>query len=144
MAGKVRRAGPCHKLGIFRALYALSRAYGRHTIRCAPWIDEALMGLIPKTVGVLSYGGVLCLGLSTEGDDLTAGQSERTGGQANPKEMPVQKQWGHFIQGDVMRVDHGNYFVKDKNGKNVRSATDTTTQVVGEFKKGDSILAKVN
>jgi hypothetical protein len=57
--------------------------------------------------------------------------------------MPAQKQWGHLIQGDVMRVDHGNYFVKDKNGKNVRFATDTTTQMVGEFKKGDRFLTKM-
>jgi hypothetical protein len=78
MAGNVRRSGPCQKLGIFLALYALSRAYGRHTI--CPWIDEA-MGLIPKAVGVWSYGCVLCLGLSTEGDDLKAGQSERKAGQ---------------------------------------------------------------
>jgi len=103
------------------------------------------MGLTPKVFGVFSCGCVLCLGLSTvaEADDIKAGQSERKSGQATAKEMTVQKQWGHFIQGDVVRVDHGNYFVKDKNGKNVRLATDTTTQVMGEFKKGDRILAKV-
>ena len=78
-----------------------------------------------------------------ESDDLKAVQADRKDGQTIPKEIPVQKQWGHFIQGDVVRVDHGNYFVKDKNGKNVRLATDTTTQVAGEFKKGDRILAKV-
>ena len=103
------------------------------------------MGLISTVFGVFSCGCVLCLGLSTvaEADDIKAGQSERKGGQVTPTEMTVQKPWGYFIQGDVVRVDHGNYFVKDKNGKNVRLATDTTTQVMGEFKKGDRILAKV-
>ena len=102
------------------------------------------MGLISTVFGVFSCGGVLCLALSTvaEADDIKAGQSERKGGQITPTEMAVQNPWGHFIQGHVVRVDHGNYFVKDKNGKNVRLATDTTTQVMGESKKGDRILAK--
>lgn len=103
------------------------------------------MGLIPKVFVVFSCGCVLCLALSTvaEADDIKASQSKKKGGQATPTEMTVQKQWGHFIQGEVVRVDHGNYFVKDKNGKNVRLATDPMTQVMAEFKKGDRVLAKV-
>ncbi|MEP6958563.1 MAG: hypothetical protein ABI980_07510 [Nitrospirota bacterium] len=100
---------------------------------------------ISKVVGVLSCGFLLCLGLSiaAQAEDMKAGQSERKGGQADQKEMTVQKQWGHFIQGDVVRVEHGNYFVKDKDGKKVRLETDSTTQLMGEIKKGDRILAKV-
>ena len=101
---------------------------------------------IPKVVGLLSCGFLLCLGLSTaaQAEDMKAGQSERNGGQADQKEMTLQKPWGHFIQGDVLRVEHAHYFVKDKDGKTVRLETDTTTQLMGQYKKGDRILANVN
>jgi hypothetical protein len=114
-------------------------------IMCFTSNREALRRLISTVFGVFSCECVLCLALSTvaEADDIKAGQSERKGGQVTPTEMTVQRPWGHFIQGDVVRVDHGNYFVKDKNGKNFRLATDSTTQVMGEFKTGDRILAKV-
>ena len=100
---------------------------------------------IPQIVLVVARGFVLCLGLSiaAEAGDMKAGQSEKKGGPTDQKEMPQVKEWGHFIQGDVMRVDHGIYFVKDQNGKNIRLATDHTTQVMGEFQKGDRILARV-
>ena len=103
------------------------------------------MRSIPKVVGVMSCGFVLCIGLSypAQAEDMKAGLSERNGGQATQQDITVQQQWGHFIQVDVLRVEHGNYVVKDKDGKNVRLKTDHTTQVMGEFKKGDRILAKV-
>lgn len=44
----------------------------------------------------------------------------------------------------MVRVEHGNYFVKDKDGKKVRLETDSTTQLMGEIKKGVRILGKVN
>ena len=96
-------------------------------------------------VRIVSGGFVLCLGLSiaAEAGEMKAGQSEKQGGPAEQKEMTLPKDWGHFIQGSVLRVDQGTYFVKDLNGKNLRLATDHTTQVMGEFKKGDHILAKV-
>jgi hypothetical protein len=48
------------------------------------------------------------------------------------------------ITGELFRVEDGNYFVKVKGGKEVRLHTDTTTQMVGEIKKGDRIEAKMN
>ena len=103
------------------------------------------MRAIPKVARILSGGVVLCLGLSTtvEAGDMKAAQSEKQGGLVDQKEMALPQDWGHFIQGDVVRVDHGTYFVKDQSGKNVRLSTDHTTQVMGEFRKGDHILAKV-
>ena len=48
------------------------------------------------------------------------------------------------IKGELSRVEDGNYFVKVKDGKEVRLHTDKTTQMTGEIKKGDRIEAQVN
>jgi hypothetical protein len=48
------------------------------------------------------------------------------------------------IKGELSRVEDGNYFVKVKDGKEVRLHTDKTTQMMGKIKKGDRIEAKVN
>ena len=84
------------------------------------------MGSIPNVVGILSCGFLLCLGLSiaAEAEDMKVGLSERNGKEADREEMTMQKQWGYFIQGEVVRVEHGNYFVKEKTGKHVRLETD--------------------
>ena len=99
---------------------------------------------IPKMAGVLSCLVLLCLGLSTtaQAQDMKAGQSEGKGGQAE-KDMTLQKRV-HIIQGTVMRVEYGNYFVKQKDGTEVILHTDNTTQMMGQIKKGDRIVAKVN
>jgi len=116
---------------------------------------------IPKVVGVLSCGFLLCLGLShaTEGDNAAlaadekkADQSDRRqGGQeAGEKQMSDemkggQSQGGKTITGEVLRVEGANYFVKGQDGKEVRLHTDSTTQMMtGIIGKGDRIEAKVN
>ena len=81
-----------------------------------------------KVVGVLSCGFVLCLGLAY------AVQAENVPAQAATK----------MITGELFRIEEGNYFVKAKDGKEVRFHTDKTTQMIGQIKKGDSIEAKVN
>ena len=48
------------------------------------------------------------------------------------------------IKGELARVEDGNYFVKVKDGKEVRLHTDKTTMMTGEIKKGDRIEAQVN
>jgi hypothetical protein len=48
------------------------------------------------------------------------------------------------IKGELSRVEDGNYFVKAKDGKEVRVHTDKTTKMMGKIKKGDRIEAKVN
>ena len=50
---------------------------------------------------------------------------------------------GLIIQGDVVRVEQGHYFVKEKDGKEVRLQTDMATQV-GRIKQGDHIVATVD
>ena len=48
-----------------------------------------------------------------------------------------------MISGEVMRVDDGNYFVKDQSGKEVRLETDQRTENP-EINQGDRISAYVD
>jgi hypothetical protein len=119
------------------------------------------MVCIPKVVGVLSCGFLLCLGLSNAAQaehtpapsDLmkTDSVSDRQGFQSDDDKQQnvVEKRsnsakGAKTIKGELSRVEDGNYFVKVKDGKEVRLHTDETTQMTGEIKKGDRIEAKVN
>jgi hypothetical protein len=95
---------------------------------------------IPKIVGGVLCSVLLCLGLSNA---ASAADDMKPGGQTDQKDMTVQKQ-SHTIQGNVVRVEYGEYLVKDKNGQEVRLHTDKTTQMMGQIKKGDRVVAKVN
>ena len=113
-----------------------------------------------KIVGVISCGFLLCLGLSSAAraehapapSDLmkTDAQTDRQGFQSDDDkqksaEMRSNRAEGaKTIKGELFRVQDGNYFVKVKDGKEVRLHTDQTTQMMGEIKKGDQIEAKVN
>jgi hypothetical protein len=115
---------------------------------------------IPKVVGVLSCGFLLCLGLSNEAqadnaasaqDEMKADQSDRRqGGQeAGEKQMNDRIEGsdstgGKTIEGEVLRVEGDSYFVKGQDGKEVRLHTDQTTQKTGNIKQGDRIEAKVS
>jgi len=117
---------------------------------------------IPKVVGVLSCGLLLCLGLSNAAQaehapapsDLmkTDAVTDQQGFQSDDdKQKNVNDEKGSnradgakTIKGELSRVKDGNYFVKVKDGKEVRLHTDKTTQMMGEIKKGDRIEAKVN
>jgi len=115
---------------------------------------------IPKVVGVLSCGFLLCIGLSNVAqadnaasaqDEMKADQSDRRqGGQeAGEKQMNDdmtggQSKDGKMIKGEVLRVEGDNYFVKGQDGKEVRMHIDKTTETIGSFKQGDRIEAKVN
>ncbi len=115
---------------------------------------------IPKVVGVLSCGFLLCLGLSKaaqaehspSASDVmkTDSQSDRQGFQSDDDKQTKGKmgssrgKGAKTIQGELVRVEDGNYFVKAKGGKEVRLHTDKTTQMTGEIRKGDRIEAKMN
>ena len=117
---------------------------------------------IPKVVGVLSCGFLLCLGLSNAAQagnvpgasDVmkTDSVTDRQGFQSDDdKQKNVDDKKGSTraedaktITGELFRVEDGNYFVKVKDGKEVRLHTDKTTQMMGEIKKGDRIEAQVN
>jgi Cu/Ag efflux protein CusF len=115
---------------------------------------------ISKIVGVICCGALLCLGLphaaqaehAPAPSDLmkTDAQSDRQGFQSDDDkqmndEMKSNRAKGaKTIKGELFRVEDGNYFVKVKDGKEVRLHTDKTTQMMGEIKKGDRIEAKMN
>lgn len=88
---------------------------------------------IPKVVGLLSCGLLLCLGLSTP---AYTGQAEEAG--------TSRLERAKTITGELLRVEYGEYVVKGQDGKEVRLTTDKTTQMMGQLKKGDRIEAKVN
>ena len=116
---------------------------------------------ISKIVGVLSCGFLLCLGLSAAHAEHAPGPSDvmktdsvtdRQGFRSDDdKQKNVDNEKGtkhadgaKTIKGELVRVEDGNYFVKVKDGKEVRLHTDKTTEMMGEIKKGDRIDAKVN
>jgi hypothetical protein len=124
--------------------------------------EEAPMVCISKFVGVLSCSFLLCLGLSNAAQaehtpapsDVmkTDSVTDRQGFQSDDdKQKNVDNEKGSksakgakTIKGELSRVEDGNYFVKVKDGKEVRLHTDKTTQMTGEIKKGDRIEAQVN
>ena len=114
---------------------------------------------IPKTIGVVSCGFLLCLGLSnaaqadnaaSSADKLKAGQSDRRqGGQeAGEKQMNDmeggQSEGSKTIKGEVLTVEGDNLLVKAQDGKEVRLHTDHTTQKARNIEPGERIEAKVN
>jgi hypothetical protein len=122
---------------------------------------------IPKVVGVLSCGFLLCLGLShaaqagnaasaanemkPDQSQMKADQSDRRqGGQeAGEKQMSDEMNRGpskgrKTITGEMLRVEGDNYFVKGLEGKEVRMHTDKTTLIMGNIRQGDRIEANVN
>jgi uncharacterized membrane protein YcgQ (UPF0703/DUF1980 family) len=117
---------------------------------------------IQKVVGVLSCSFLLCLGLSNavRGEhapgpsDLmkTDSVTDKQGFQSDDdkqKNVDNEKssnrgEGAKTVQGELTRVEDANYFVKVKDGKEVRLHTDKTTKMMGEIKKGDRIEATVN
>jgi hypothetical protein len=116
------------------------------------------MRSIPKVVGVLSCGFLLCLGLSTIGKagnadfaagDMNADQSFDQKNEQTEQEMGDQLKDSHLqsgksLKGEVLRVENGNYFVRGNDGKEVRLHTDHSTRMAGDINQGDRIEANVN
>ena len=118
------------------------------------------MGSIPKLVGILSYGVLLCLSFSSAtqagntasaAKELKADSTDRkeSGQEAqdNQQKAPMtgeQLQNSKTIAGEVLRVEGENYFVNGQDGKEVRLHTDDTTIKIGNIRQGDQIEADVN
>ena len=100
---------------------------------------------IPKVVGVLSCGVLLCLGLSnaaSSADELNTGSSVKMISDSIGDSKP-----GQTIKGEVLRVEGDNYyFVKEEDGKVVRMHVDATTtqRSAVKAKPGDHVMAKVD
>lgn len=114
---------------------------------------------IPKVVGVLSCGFLLCLALSTAAqaddavstaDKLKADQSDRRQGGQEPGEKQMtdrqgdQPTGGKTITGEVVRVEGNDCFVKRQDGKEVRLHIDVATLKAKNIEPGDRIEVKVN
>jgi hypothetical protein len=118
---------------------------------------------IPKVVGVLSCGFLLCLGLSTAGagqadnaaseaaSNLIAEQTDRRQGGQDAGEKQVSEEMtggdstsGKTIKGEVLRVEGNDCFIKGQDGKEVRLHMDVTTLKARNIEPGERIEAKVN
>lgn len=115
-----------------------------------------------KIVGVVLCGMVLSLGMSQavlaehspspsdtmKTDSLTDAQKYNFQSdddkQQNVKDSKSSASGEKTIKGELFRVDEANYFVKTKDGAEVRLHTDKTTNMIGQIKKGDQIEAKIN
>ncbi len=101
---------------------------------------------IPKLVGLMSCGFLLCIGLSNAAmatDTMIPGQPDRQGGQAGLRGEQDKLKRGHMITGEVLRIEGPNYFVKGQDRKEVRLHTDETTLKTGNIRQGDRIEAEV-
>jgi hypothetical protein len=63
---------------------------------------------------------------------------------ADEKEGASRLEQAKVIKGDLVRVDYGDYIVKEQDGKEVIVHVDRKTQMMGQIMKGDRIEAKVN
>jgi hypothetical protein len=86
---------------------------------------------ITKVVSVLSCGVLLCLGLSQTANALDGEGAKRL---AEAK----------VIKGDLVRIDYGDYIIKESDGKEVRVHTTKKTQSMGQLSKGDRVEVKVD
>ena len=48
------------------------------------------------------------------------------------------------IKGDLVRIDYGDYLIKEKDGQEIRLHINKKTQMMGQLKKGDRVEAKVD
>ena len=108
-----------------------------------------------KVVSVLSCAVLLCLGLSIAtqaAEKPPAAERMKPNPSADRKGSPPDLvkadedtlQGINTIKGEVLRMKGEHFYVRRSDGKEVHLHTKPTTQMMGEFKKGDRIEAKVN
>lgn len=113
------------------------------------------MVAISKIVGVLLCGFVLGLGLSTvtqaaekppAAEKMKPAPSSDRKGSPPDLEKPAEDtlQGINTLKGEVLRIKGEHFYVRRSDGKEMHLHTKPTTQMAGEFKKGDRIEAKVN
>ena len=106
------------------------------------------MVAISITVAVMCCGLLLCLGYATSAaDELQAGpsMSKHAGLTVYRVKSDEGKQKGiQTIRGEVLRIEHESYFVKQDDGKEVELQIDEMTQMTGNIGQGEHIEAKVD
>ena len=104
---------------------------------------------IPKIIGVISCGFVLCLSLSTVGQarhrmgpDPCA---DRKGGLPGLVKCDAETRQGiHTFTGEVLHINGARLLVKQSDGEEVIFHIDLSTQIGGHIGPGSRIEAKVN
>lgn len=91
------------------------------------------MGSCIKVLRVLSCGVGLCLMLSQAAHAAPA-----------VEEGATRLAQAKVIKGDLVRIDYGDYLIKEKDGQEIRLHINKKTQMMGQLKKGDRVEAKVD
>ena len=102
----------------------------------------------------LSGGLLLGLGLSHTTQVVNAAQvthsaspGEAVGmkvGQVDAYAAREKLKVGHRIEGELLRIEGKDYFVKGKEGQEIRLHSNPTTRKIGNISRGDRIVATVN
>ena len=79
-----------------------------------------------------------------QAENMKDGQPERNSGRVDQKNATMQTQMVDLIEGEVVRVDGDNYFVKGQDGKEISLHADTTTMKTKEIKAGDRVEVKID
>jgi hypothetical protein len=118
------------------------------------------MGNIPKIYSMIFCASLLSLGLyaavqaehsPSPSDNMKSDAiSERKDFQSdndiqrNLKSERSDAEGERTISGELFLIESGHYFVKEKDGKEIRLHTDKTTKMEGNVMKNDYVEAKVN
>lgn len=108
-----------------------------------------MVSTFPKSVGMVSCGFVLCVGLTsvTRADEYRNYDpcAEIPGSQPDPVKCGKKVEKGvHTITGEVLHMKGANILVKQSNGMEVVFHIDLSTQMGGHIGPGSRIEAKVN
>lgn len=102
---------------------------------------------VPKFIGAVFCGVLLSLGLSTvahtEIFDRRQGGQEAGGNQMHEMEGS-QSTVSKTIEGEVLRVEGNECFIKGQDGNEVQLHIDITTLKARNIEPGERIEAKVN
>lgn len=105
-----------------------------------------------KIVGLMSWGLLLWLGQSHASQAVNAASHpasqsdpwERKGDQVGGHTAREKLKVGQRIEGEVLRVEGKDYFVRGKDGQEIRLQSDPTTRKIGNISQGNRIVATVN
>ena len=101
---------------------------------------------LPKVIGVVSCGLLLSLGLSTaaQTEIFDRRQDSQEIGEKQIHQRDSRSTDGKIIQGEVIRVEGTDCFIKSQDGKEVRLHIDLATLKARNIEPGERIEAKVN
>ena len=113
----------------------------------------ALVMSLSNIVALMSWGLLLCLGLSDTAQAANAAQAthpaspEEVGRKADQVGVYAEREKlkvGHRIEGELLHIEGKDYFVMGKDGQEIRLRSNPTTRKIGNISQGDRIVATVN